>query len=106
MANINTHGRKVNMEDLTKTSEYTKGIGYHGEHVEIFYDKSTGEVWGVYHSNQNEWEVYHDSDVIKVGAVGRYKSPQQIADMIATTMADYDRTECKSAEYLEGGKMA
>lgn len=103
---INTHGRKVNMEDLAKASEYTRGLGYHGEHVEIFYDKATGEVWDVYHPNQNEWEVYHDPDVIKVGAVGRYKSQQQLADMIADAMADYERTERENAEYLKGGVRA
>lgn len=106
MAAINIYGRKVNLEDLAKASEYTRGLGYHGEHVEIFYDMYTGEVWGDYHSGNNEWSVYHDPDVIKVGAAGRYKNQQQIADMIATTMTDYERTERENAEYLKGGAWA
>lgn len=106
MTNINTYGRKVDMEDLAKTSKYTKGLGHHGEYVEIFYDKSTGEVWGSYHPDHNNWTVYHDPDVIKVGAASRYKSQQQIADMIATTMTDYESIERENAEYLRGGAQA
>ena len=106
MAAINTYGRKVNLEDLAKTSEYTKGLGYHGEYVEVFYDMYTGEVWGKYHPDSNEWTTYPDPDVIKVGAAGRYKSQQRIADMIATAMADYERTERENAEYLRGGAWA
>lgn len=100
---INTRGRNVNMEDLAKASDYTKGLGSRtGEYAEIFYDKATGEVWGVYHADHNEWEVYHDSDVIKVGSAARYKTQQQIADMIADAMADYEQTERENAEYLRG----
>ncbi len=37
---INTHGRNINMEDLAKASDYTKGLGSRtGEYAEIFYDK-------------------------------------------------------------------
>lgn len=100
---INTRGRNVNMEDLAKASEYTKGLGSRtGEYAEIFYDKTTGEVWDVYHADHNEWEVYHDSDVIKVGSASRYKTQQQIADMIADAMAAYEQTERENAEYLRG----
>lgn len=48
--NINTHGRKINLETLTNASDSTKGLGSRtGEYMEIFYDKSTGDVWGKYH---------------------------------------------------------
>ena len=101
---INTHGRNINLEDLAKASEYTKGLGSRtGEYEEIFYDKTTGEVWGAYHWDQEEWTVYHDADVIKVGITSRYKSQQQIADMIADAMADCEQTERENAAYLAGG---
>ena len=101
---INTHGRNINMEDLAKAADYTKGLGSRtGEYAEIFYDKSTGEVWGVYHWDREEWTVYHDADVIKVGITTRYKSQQQIADMIADTLAEDEQTERENAAYLAGG---
>ena len=101
---INTHGRKINMEDLAEASDYTRGLGSRtGEYMEIFYDKSTGEVWGKYHWDREEWTVYHDEDVVKVGGVNRFKSRQQIADMIAETLAEEERCERENAAYLAGG---
>lgn len=101
---INTHGRNINMEDLAKASDYTRGLGSRtGEYTEIFYDKATGEVWGAYHWDREEWTVYHDADVIKVGITTRYKTQQQIAGMIADAMADYEQTERENARYLAGG---
>lgn len=101
---INTYGRKINMETLANASEYTKGLGSRtGEYEEIFYDKSTGEVWGVYHWGREEWTVYHDADVIKVGITTRYKSQQQIADMIDNTLTEDEQTERENAIYLAGG---
>ena len=109
MANmeINTHGRKINMETLSEASEYTRGLGSRtGEYMEIFYDKSTGEVWGKYHWDREEWTVYQDSDVVKVGIATRYKTPQQIADMIGNTLTEDEQTERENAEYLNGGVQA
>lgn len=104
---INTYGRKINMETLANASEYTKGLGSRtGEYEEIFYDKSTGEVWGAYHWDREEWTVYHDADVIKVGITTRYKSQQQIADMIGNTLTEDERIERENAEYLRGGAQA
>lgn len=101
---INTHGRNINMEDLAKASDYTKGLGSRtGEYAEIFYDKATGEVWGAYHWDREEWTVYHDADVIKVGITTRYKTPQQIADMIASPLTEDEQTERENAAYLAGG---
>ena len=52
---INTHGRKINLETLAIASDSTKGLGSRtGEYVEIFYDKSTGDVWGKYHWDREE----------------------------------------------------
>lgn len=101
---INTHGRNINKETLANASNSTKGLGSRtGEYMEIFYDKSTGDVWCKYHWDREEWTVYHDSDVIKVGSAARHMSQQQIADMVAGAMADYEQTERENAEYLAGG---
>ena len=101
---INTHNRKINLETLTHASDYTKGLGSRtGEYMEIFYDKSTGDVWGKYHWDREEWTVYHDEDVTKVGLAIRFKTPQQIADMIAETLAEEERCERENAAYLKGG---
>ena len=101
---INAHGRKINKETLANASNSTKGLGSRtGEYMEIFYDKSTGDVWCKYHWDREEWTVYHDDDVIKVGLAVRFKSPQQIADMIASTLAEEERCERENAAYLAGG---
>lgn len=101
---INTHGRKVNMETLANASDATKGLGSRtGEYVEIFYDRSTGDVWCKYHWDREEWTVYHDADVTKVGISVRYKTQQQIADMIAATLTMEERWERENAAYLAGG---
>ena len=100
---INTHGRNINQETLANASNSTKGLGSRtGEYVEIFYDKSTGDAWCKYHWDREEWTVYKDSDVVKVGIATRYKTPQQIADMIASTLTDDEQTERENAEYLRG----
>lgn len=101
---IKTYGRKINMETLANASNSTKGLGSRtGEYVEIFYDKSTGDVWCKYHWDREEWTVYHDDDVMKVGIAVRYKSQQQISDMIAETLTREERWERKNAAYLAGG---
>lgn len=101
---INTHGRNINKDTLANASNSTKGLGSRmGEYVEIFYDKSTGAVWCKYHWDREEWAVYHDADVTKVGIAVRYKSQQQIADMIAETLTAEERWERENAAYLAGG---
>lgn len=101
---INTHGRIINKETLADASNYTKGLGSRtGEYVEIFYDKSAGDVWCKYHWDREEWTVYHDDDVTKVGIAVRYKTQQQIADMIAETLSTEERSERENAAYLAGG---
>lgn len=101
---IKTYGRKINKETLTNASNSTKGLGSRtGEYVEIFYDKSTGDVWCKYHWDREEWTVYHDDDVTKVGIAVRYKTQQQIADMIAATLTMEERWERENAAYLAAG---
>ena len=101
---IKAYGRKINMETLSEASEYTRGLGSRtGEYMEIFYDKSTGEVWGKYHWDREEWTVYHDDDVIRVGITNRFASKQRIADMIARTLTEDEICERENAAYLAGG---
>ena len=101
---IKTYCRKINMETLANDSSSTKGLGSRtGEYMEIFYDKSTGDVWCKYHWDREEWTVYHDADVTKVGIAVRYKTQQQIADMIASTLTEDEQTERGNAAYLAGG---
>ena len=86
---INTHG--IKMRGLKEASGYTQNYGpYSGSYVEIFYDKSNGDVWGVFqHSlGQNSWTVYHDPDVIKVCTTSRHMTMQQIADCIRDRLQD------------------
>ena len=104
---INTHGRNINQETLANASNATKGLGSRtGEYVEIFYDKSTGDVWCKYHWDREEWTVYHDDDVTKVGIAVRHKTQQQIADMIASTLTQEERWELENAAYPAGGTRA
>lgn len=101
---INTHGRNINQETLANASNATKGLGSRaGEYAEIFYDKSTGAVWSKYHWDREEWTVYHDDDVTKVGIAVRYKTQQQIADMIARALTEDEQTERENAAYLADG---
>ena len=101
---IKTYGRKINKETLANASNSTKGLGSRtGEYMEIFYDKSTGDVWCKYHWDREEWTVYHDDDVTKVGIATRHKTPQQIADMIDNTLTEDEQTERENAAYLAGG---
>lgn len=83
MAKVNKHGMKIN--GLKAASGYTENYShYSGSYVELFYDKSSGDVWGKFqHSlGQNSWTDYHDPDVIKVCTTSRHMTMQQIADAI------------------------
>ena len=83
MANVNTYG--LTIKGLKKTSGYTEDYGYYsGRYVEIFYDRSTGEVWGSfqYSLGQNSWTEYHDPDIVKICNTSRHMTMQEIADEI------------------------
>lgn len=92
---IDKHGLK--MSGLKKASGATQDYGaYSPEYQEIFYDRSTGEVWAVYQYSlgHNSWTEYHDPDVIKICNTSSHLTMQQIADAIANAMmteAAYDR---------------
>lgn len=83
MSKVNTYG--LTIKGLKKTSGYTEDYGYYsGRYVEIFYDRSTGEVWGnfQYSLGQNSWTEYHDPDIVKICNTSRHMTMQEIADEI------------------------
>ena len=64
---ISKHGIKMN--GLKKASGYTENYGpYSGSYVELFYDKSNGDVWDILrHSmSQNICTVYYYPNIFKV----------------------------------------
>ena len=80
---INNHGLRIN--GLKKASGCTENYGpYSGSYVEIFYDKSSGDVWGNYQYSigHNSWTVYNDPDIIKICDASMHMTMQQIADAI------------------------
>ena len=80
----NTHG--LIMTGLKKASGETKNYGaYSPTYAEVFYDKSTGEIWTRYHYSlgQNSWTQYDDPNVIRVCTTSKHLTMQAIADMIA-----------------------
>lgn len=89
MAKVNKYGYK--MTGLRAASGDTKDLrGYYsGEYVELFYDRSTGEVWTKYHYSlgQNSWTESHDSNVLKICTISEPTTMQQIADRIAESLS-------------------
>ena len=83
MAKVNTYG--LTIKGLKKTSGFTQDYGYYsGRYVEIFYDRSTGEVWGNFQFSlgQNSWTECHDPAVVKICNTSRHMTMQEIADEI------------------------
>lgn len=88
MKSVNTYGMKI--KGLRKASGETQNYGvYSGSYTELFFNRSTGEVWGKYQYSlgQNSWTVYHDADVIKVCNTTAHMTMQQIADAIRNALA-------------------
>ena len=87
---INTHGIKI--KGLRKASGETRSYIDAGSYDEIFYDRSTGEVWTRYQYSlgQNSWTQYHDINVIKICNTSRHMTMQEIADAIAQAITSID----------------
>ena len=91
MAKVNTYGLPI--QGLKTTSGYTEDYGsYSGRYVEIFYDRSTGEVWGNFQISlgQNSWTEYHDPAVVKICNTSRHMTMQEIADEIHRVITESD----------------
>lgn len=88
MKSVNTYG--IRIKGLRKASGSTADFGaYSGSYTELFYDRSTGEVWGKYQYSlgQNSWTVYQDSSVIKLCNTTAHMTMQQIADAIRDALS-------------------
>lgn len=87
MVNINTHGLKINLDDLQKaasaTADWPINCGYW---TDIYYDMSDGAVWAV-DTEESRSRVYHDPSIIKVCGTSKHRSQQWIADKIAEAVA-------------------
>ena len=91
MAKVNTYGLPI--KGLKKASGYTEDYGsYSGRYVEIFYDRSTGEVLGNFQCSlgQNSWTEYHDPTVVKICNASRHMTMQEIADEIHRVITESD----------------
>lgn len=83
MSKIDKHGLKI--VGLRKASGNTENYSIRsGNYDEIFYDRSTGEVWTIFQScyGHNTWTVYHDRDIIKICETEQHLTMQEIADII------------------------
>lgn len=83
MAKINTYG--ITIKGLKKASGETCNYGaYSAQYDEIFYDRTTGEVWTKYQVSlgQNSWTEYHDKDIMWICNTQRHMTMQEIADAI------------------------
>lgn len=89
---IDTHGR--NMTGLKEASGETKGLtGRYGPgHVELFYDCSTGKVWGNYQVGST-YTKYDDPNVVPIGNVYSSATMQKIADRVDARMCVVEATE-------------
>lgn len=82
MTAINTHGIKINLEDLKKASEYTENVNI-DMHQIIHFDLETGEILTWAGMRENWVEYRNQPEIIKVASTRRHCSEQQIADWIA-----------------------
>lgn len=88
MKSVNTYS--IPIKGLRKASGNTCNYGdYSAEYEEIFYNRSTGEVWTCYQVSlgDNSWTVYDDPAVVKICNSHNHMSMQQIADAIRDTLA-------------------
>ena len=81
---IHTYGLK--MSGLRKVAGETKSLSgpYSPEYLQLNYDRSTGEVWTdfFYDLGHNNWQEYHDENVLRCGNLSSPHTMQEIADVI------------------------
>ena len=90
---INKHGLKIiGLKKASgNTANWAEGSG---GYTEVFYNRSTGEVWTVDQVSIgfNSWTEYHSSDILKVGNFSRHATMQQLADAV------YQAVKARQAE--------
>lgn len=81
MAEINTHGIKINLESLAATSEDTVDCARGCRNL-IFFDLEDGRVW-VRFAMPGEDIYYRDDCVLTVAGTSQHHTQQWIADRIS-----------------------
>lgn len=86
---INTHGRKINLDSLIKAANDTVDWPYNTGRTDIQYDTDTGEVWCADYMGSpiESWGVYDDS-VLIVARTTQQRSAQWIADRIHEALGE------------------
>lgn len=76
---------------IKKTVSEIKSIaGFsHGEYMEVFYDKASGNVWTVLQASfgENSWTEYDDENIIKVGNFSKPITQKELAAEIEKAVA-------------------
>lgn len=89
---LNTYGLK--MYGLRKVAGETKSLSgpYSPEYLQLNYDRSTGEVWTdyFYDLGHNNWQEYHDENVLRCGNLCSPYTMQEIADAIQDAVQQAD----------------
>lgn len=89
---LNTYGLK--MYGLRKVAGETKSLSgpYSPEYLQLNYDRSTGEVWTdyFYDLGHNNWQEYHDENVLRCGNLCSPYTMQEIADAIQDAVQQTD----------------
>lgn len=94
MENINTHGIKINMEDLKNASDYTERC-YNGYGVALTFDMETGEICKYFLGPEDGLRI-NDDAVINLQPYNRHYTQQQLADLIYQKVCE-DRNLCECA---------
>ena len=92
---INTHGLNINLDDLKTVSEETYSVDWRrGHRLEVFYDRSNGDLWSKFYISSENWTEYHDPAIISVCCPRQHHSQQWLADRIKEAVDQnevYDR---------------
>lgn len=81
----------MKIKGLKKASGETMNYGtYDGRYVEVFFDKSTGEIWTEFQCSlgQNTWTEYHDSNVVKLVNATRHYTMAELRAMCEEVIAN------------------
>lgn len=79
---------------IEKVCEETKSLeGYFsGKYLQLNVDISTGEVWADYFDNygHNDWNEYHDKDIINCGNISNPMTEKEIEEMINAAIKEHE----------------
>ena len=79
----------MKIKGVKQTCSDTKRLVLPDEWIEIFYDLEEKKVWSVYHRSKNiEWTEYKDSSIVRVGAIFKKTTQNDILAMIRRNVLD------------------